>query len=204
MLVGWAAFAAAVLLPAMASAQQVATSFAQLHDQQTLAEGDSVEVLVDLTGDGEHELVKAQFFRLNDTHITLGFESLPQGRIENAERHGGQWRVDIPEGRVRKITREKGVPPAVGGIIGFAGGAAVGAIAGSSSSEANDSGGMPILLGAVAGGAAGGLVGWLGFMAMHDVEVLYDRTQAPRADLSLSVAPIVTARSKGAFLTVIW
>jgi len=165
-----------VVLPAFAAAQEPVRSFDQLNTR--LKVGDTVWVT-----DAQGREVKGQIRDFSETSLTLD--------------SGGPARLQADA--VRLITQREGKPIVRGMLIGLGVGAASFAVV--AAMDCDDcgeavSGGL--MFGALIGAGAGAAIG-----AMRSgKEVVVYRAPGPSGSARLSLAPVITPRTKGVALFV--
>jgi len=169
-LVTWAPLAAAiiVLLPALAAAQEPVASFEQLNTR--LKVGDTVWVT-----DAQGREVKGQITELHDASITLAERTFAAADV----------------GRVRLRVNDSVL---TGTLIGLATGVAAGAaVLGQGDTDPSAGGivGAALLFGGVGAAVGAGIDGMV-----HGKRDVY-RAAGASSSARLSIAPVVTPRTKG-------
>jgi hypothetical protein len=210
-----AALLAMALVPASALAQETASSFSQLLQHETLAEGRDITITFRYEPSAGYEEIKTKVVRLDASTLTVLVDRLPEGRtdlsVSRREGRYGRWEIEIPEHRVQGIVLAgEGMPRWAGGLIGAGAGYGAAMLVVISCINANETGsgcdlGSPdaLALGLIGGGAALGAL--LTGKSAPEVVYLSDTLPEQRASrLQWSLAPVMAKNQKAAVFSIQW
>jgi hypothetical protein len=205
------------LVPAHASAQDVAASFDELEEQGLLTRGKDIVITFRYEPSAGYREVKAELISLDDSAIVVMVGKLPQGttdlNIDRREGRYGRYEIEIPEHRVQSIVLPpEGMSRVYGGLIGGAIGVGASALVGIACITANETGDGCALGGSsatalsfamIGGGATVGAL----LTGRSRPEVLYRSTYLPAPVTSRfdwTLAPVVMSNQKSAVFTIEW
>jgi len=169
------------LAPAVAAAQEPVASFELLGKR--LHVGDAVWVT-----DAKGREIKGRIAAIDPSALTL---------------YGVQGGLTIPAGDVRVIRDRARDSPLDGTLIGFGGGFVTGLAVGHSIDEGGNDAGNYLTAGLMMGGIGAGLGALVDWLIPGEKRDVY-RAPAAGASARLSLAPIITPRTKGVRVSLVF